>query len=262
MLSKYLQRSLIVLASAALLVGATTVASANHSWGGYHWARTANPFTLTLGDNLTTAWDPYLATSAFDWSSSTVLDLAVVPSTKGKTCKPTQGRVEVCNSTYGKNGWLGIASVWVNGDHITQGTVRMNDTYFKMSSYNTPAWKNLVLCQEIGHTFGLDHQDEIFTNPNLDTCMDYTNNPASNQHPNQHDYDMLESMYAHLDTITTIFASSASARNFNAEDKSEWGQEVHRSEDGRTSTHERDLGHGKKVYTFVTWADGARHTAD
>ena len=28
------------------------VAVANHSWGNYHWARTANPFTLKLGDNV------------------------------------------------------------------------------------------------------------------------------------------------------------------------------------------------------------------
>ncbi len=33
------------------------------------------------------------------------------------------------------------------------------------------------MCQEIGHDFGLDHQDENFNNPNLGTCMDYTNDP-------------------------------------------------------------------------------------
>src|SRR5438094_52420 len=42
-----------------LAVGISS-ANANHSWGGYHWARTANPFTLTLGDNLSSTWDPYL----------------------------------------------------------------------------------------------------------------------------------------------------------------------------------------------------------
>lgn len=235
-----------------------TTVYANHSWGGYHWARTANPFTLTLGDNLSPSWDPYLATSAFDWSSSTVLDLAVVPSFKGKTCKPTLGMVEVCNGTYGKNGWLGIASVWANGTHITQGTVKMNDTYFNTTAYNTPAWKNLVLCQEVGHTFGLDHQDEVFTNANLGTCMDYSNDPSTNQHPNQHDYDMLDTIYAHLDTTTSVSAMVTTKANFNSEDPKEWGTEIRRSKDGRTSLHERNLGNGDKVLTFVTWADGAR----
>ena len=37
--------------------------AANHSWGGYHWARTANPFTLKLGDNVSSAWDAYLGTT-------------------------------------------------------------------------------------------------------------------------------------------------------------------------------------------------------
>ncbi|MBI1895150.1 MAG: hypothetical protein HYS04_01245, partial [Acidobacteria bacterium] len=48
------------------------------------------------------------------------------------------------------------------------------------------------------------HQDEDFNNPNLGTCMDYTSNPSSNQHPNQHDYDQLELIYAHLDSTTTV----------------------------------------------------------
>src|SRR4029453_1923478 len=65
--------------------------------------------------------------------------------------------------------------------------------------YNSNAWRQLVTCQEVGHTFGLDHQDENFTNANLGTCMDYTNDPSTNQHPNQHDYDQLEAIYAHLD---------------------------------------------------------------
>ncbi|TFD09386.1 hypothetical protein E3T29_04385 [Cryobacterium sp. TMT1-66-1] len=52
-----------------------TAASANHSWGGYHWARTSNPFTLKLGDNVTSAWDSYLATTSSDWTQSHVLPL-------------------------------------------------------------------------------------------------------------------------------------------------------------------------------------------
>ena len=59
-----------------------------------------------------------------------------------------------------------------------------------------------MICQEIAHDFGLDHQDENFSNPNLGTCMDYTSDPEgppSNEHPNQHDYDQLESIYSHLD---------------------------------------------------------------
>ena len=52
------------------------------------------------------------------------------------------------------------------------------------------------MCQEIGHDFGLNHQDVDFTNYNLGSCMDYTNSPDSNQKPNQHDYYQLELIYA------------------------------------------------------------------
>ena len=118
----------------------------------------------------------------------------------------------MCNGAYGNNGWLGIASIWATGDHITQGTVKLNDTYFDTAQYNTPAWRNLVMCQEVGHTFGLDHQDENFTNPNLGTCMDYTNSPASNQRPNAHDYQQLQTIYAHLDSTSTVGASAGFLR--------------------------------------------------
>src|SRR3989344_4150691 len=84
-------------------------AYASHSWANYHWARTANPLALTLRDNVTSSWDSYLTTASNDWSVSTVLNTTVVQGTANpKTCKTTAGRVEVCNSKYGNNGWLGI----------------------------------------------------------------------------------------------------------------------------------------------------------
>lgn len=205
-------RALIV--SAVLLVvglAVVTTVEATHTWGNYHWARTANPFTLKLADNVSSAWDSTLAQTSSDWSLSTVLDTTIIPGTVNpRTCKPTAGRVEVCDEKYGFNGWLGVASIWASGSHITQGTVKFNNSYFNTSTYNTPAWRNLVSCQEVGHTVGLAHQDESFTNPNLNTCMDYTNNPESNQHPNQHDYDMLVTIYSHLDSTTTLAASTTS----------------------------------------------------
>ncbi len=237
-------------------------AYANHSWGGYHWARTSNPFSLKLGDNLTSVWDPILATTSSDWSSSSVLDTTVVTGQAvPKTCKATLGRVEVCNSKYGNNGWLGIAQIWITGGtHITQGTTKLNDTYFNTPQYNTTAWRNLVTCQEVGHTLGLDHQDENFNNANLDTCMDYTNNPGTNQHPNAHDYDQLASIYAHLDTINTSnmnlpTGNKAEVHEVNTDDKSTWGKSVAQDPKGRDNVFEKDLGHGNKVLTHVFWVE-------
>lgn len=251
-----------------VVVVLVSVTSANHSWGNYHWARTSNPLTVKLGDNVSTTWDPYLSTASSDWTMSSVLNTNIVAGGTGgaRRCPATLGRVEVCNGKYGQNGWLGVASIWASGDHITQGTVKLNDTYFNMAQYNTPAWRRLVMCQEVGHTFGLDHQDETFDNPNLGTCMDYTNDPdggaggassndPSNEHPNQHDYDQLATIYSHLDSTNTSFQPVG--RGSTGTEASEWGRLIRSTNGGRTSLFERDFGNGNKIFTFVIWADQA-----
>jgi hypothetical protein len=246
-----------VTAAALLTLVFPTAAQANHSWGGYHWARTANPFTLQLGDNVGSQWDSALRGASTDWSKSTVLDTTVVAgSTNPRNCKAVTGRVEVCNSTYGNNGWLGIAGISITGGtHITKGYVKLNDTYFNTPQYNTAAWRNLVTCQEVGHTFGLDHQDENFNNANLGTCMDYTNDPSTNQHPNQHDYDELVIIYSHLDSTSTVGAAAAASGPSAADDSpASWGRLVRGSRAHGHSVYVRDLGRGEALVTFVTWA--------
>lgn len=252
------------------MLASAGVAYATHSWGPYHWARTSNPFTLKLGDNVSTTWDAYLGEASTDWSVSSVLDTTVVTgSAKPQNCKPKLGRTEVCSAKYGFNGWLGLAQIWINSaGHIVQGAAKLNDTYFNTTTYNTPAWRRLVMCQEVAHTFGLDHQDEVFGNPNLGTCMDYTSNPAgppSNEHPNAHDYEQLELIYAHLDSSTTIGASVPSGNgggkgNGNGGESDGpgpqgWGKALRKDGKGRDAHFERDLGKGNKVFTFVFWAD-------
>ena len=114
------------------------------------------------------------------------------------------------------------------------------------------------MCQEVGHTFGLAHQDEDFNNGNLDTCMDYTNNPESNQHPNSHDYEQLATIYSHLtDTSTTIGQTSGTSTGDNepGDGPRAWGKEIFRSADGRSSIFEKDLGKGQKKLTHVRWTE-------
>jgi hypothetical protein len=70
-----------------------------------------------------------------------------------------------------------------------------------------------VICQEIGHTFGLDHQDE--SGISLNTCMDYYHNTSASDtkstHPNQHDYDELSTIYQHRDSTTTVGSAPLAA---------------------------------------------------
>lgn len=261
----------LVLIAVAAFPGVTF---ASHSWGGYHWARTANQFTLKLGDNVSSTWDPFLVTTSSDWTASSVLNTTIVGgNTTGRKCRATAGRVEVCNASYGRNGWLGIASINItSGNHITQGTVKVNDTYFAMAQYNNPAERNVVMCQEVGHTLGLDHQDENFNNADLGTCMDYSNNPVPNQHPNAHDYNQLVTIYSHLDSTNTVFKVSddgdaeaiaiglaalmpPAMSYIDFAGPEQWGRLVERTNEGRTSIYELDFGGGNKVFHFVIWAD-------
>ena len=264
------------------VVAFASAAYANHSWGDYHWARSANPLILKAGDNVSSVWDDYLNEAIGDWRLSSVLDLEKVDggtnNSKGKytpkNCVPTTGRLEVCNAKYGGTGWLGVARIWVSGGHIVQGTGKMNDSYFNTAKYDTPAWRRLVMCQEVAHDFGLDHQNEIFDNANLGSCMDYTNDPdggpggavdddPSNEHPNDHDFAQLEIIYAHFDSVITagqtFFGSSnrilGKGKGVNGEETAEWGKSIRSSSDGKPSLFENDLGKGNKVFTFVIWAD-------
>lgn len=254
----------------ATLVASSTEAS--HSWGPYHWARSANPLSLKLGDNLSsTSWKAHLATASTDWTASSVLDTAIVLGTalrhrsSQKDCSPVNGTVQVCNKTYGNNGWLGLAQIWISGSHITQGVAKMNDTYFNLAKYNNPNEKLHVVCQEVGHTFGLDHQSEDGTSQN--TCMDYFSNTGANAestlstHPNAHDYAQLETIYAHLDVLSPTPTTKNGNGNGNGNiivdlnDPSAWGKAVRQDARGNNSLYELDLGNGNKLFTFVTWAE-------
>lgn len=246
----------VAVAGAAVLASGG-VASANHSWGDYHWARQSNPFTLKLSNNLAASWRPYLLTTSSDWSASSVLDTVVVAGAKNpKTCKPTLGQVEVCNARYGQNGWLGLAQIWLSDSHITQGSTKMNDTYFSLAKYNTPEEKNHVMCQEVGHTLGLGHQDE--SGAALGTCMDYSTSVGS-QHPNSHDYEQLGLIYAHLDSTTTVGASSggtlATKDPSDNNNRLNWGRRVFRSPNGYYEIYEKQFSDNSKLVTSVILAN-------
>ena len=266
-------RHLLVAMAALPALLSSGAATANNSWGNYHWARTTNPFPLTIQRQITPTWDGAFSTAVSDWGRSTVLTPTAAGANAGvssKRCTAIAGKVLVCNDYYGQRGWLGIASIWADSNsHITQATTKLNDSYFDTATYNKPEWRALVTCQEIGHDFGLAHQDESFTNANLNTCMDYTNSPLSNQHPNQHDFDQLATIYGHGDSYPTWLASTptifatrtvggAGGNNSNANDPgdsaAEWGTAIHRDGLGRPDQFVKQLGGGMRKITHVFWA--------
>lgn len=257
-------RGLFALTAAmAVIVAVPAGATANHSWNNYHWARTGNPFTIQLGDNVSGQWDAMLAIASSDWSQATsgnpVRTTVVAGRTSPKSCRPTNGRVEVCNANYRNTGWLGVAQIWISGSHITQGIVKNNDYYFGNSSYayNNTAEMQHVICQEIGHTFGLGHTSEDGTSQN--TCMDYYHNTSASDtqstHPNNHDYEQLATIYAHLDSSTTIGSAPASNGSATGNEASSWGRLVAGSRASGESVYELHLDASSRVVTFVIWAD-------
>ena len=261
------------LLAAAGITAIAGTALATHSWGNYHWARTSNPVALKIERQITPKWEGAFATAVSDWDQSQVL--ALTPGTanlgvSSKRCSAVKGKILVCNDHYGQRGWLGIATIWADaGSHITQATTKLNDSYFDSPTYNTGPWIALVTCQEIGHDFGLDHQDENFNNANLGTCMDYTSDPSTNQHPNKHDYDQLETIYQHLDTYSTAgaFAATnfglripgqappkASTDNDPGDSAAEWGRSIHADGFGRPNIFIKKLANGETKITHVFWA--------
>lgn len=244
------------------------ISHAGHSWGGYHWARTTNPFTLKLGDNLTSAdWKSRLAKASQDWNSPQIflttspLITAVVAGQSNRRCSMVRGTTQVCNGSYGNNGWLGLATINISGPHITQGSAKLNDTYFNTATYNTPNERQHVMCQEIAHTYGLDHQSTDGSSQN--TCMDYFFNIGANATstlsttPNLHDFDQLNIIYAHMDGTRTVAAATATLPVSGSvditDDPNSWGQLRSQSSNGRSSTYEKSNADGTQTITHVYW---------
>ncbi|MBH0201136.1 MAG: hypothetical protein HP496_02250 [Nitrospira sp.] len=274
-----------------ILVSGVSIAAADHSWSTYHWARTTDTFIVPVGDNTTSlSWHTTLEDVISDWfsgkgsnvdkdytnstvcptsGSSPCISVIVKPQkatgVAGNNCGAVQGTTQVCNKTYGANGWLGLATIWLNGGHITKGTAKMNDTYLSKSGgrYNTVNERRHVMCQEVAHTFGLGHQST--SGVSLDTCMDYYSNTGTQAEstlsiiPNYHDYEQLSRIYAnHLDSITTLSATGIAPAQANARDDEspkEWGRLSNQSQDGRSSVYEQDLGLGIRIIRHVRWTE-------
>ena len=282
-MKRWSARPLAVLAMVvAILIGTTGPAQANHAWSTYHWATTLSPaaptFTLQLGDSMTLNWKEHLSTASADWSSVAYdgqtdkfnnfvtnplhTDIVTGANAGKKRCGAVSGRVEVCNGAYGQNGWLGLAQIWLSNGHIVQGVAKMNDTYFSLDKYNNRYEKLHVVCQEVGHTFGLGHQDE--SGASLNTCMDYFSNTGTNAidkstHPNVHDYGQLTAIYSHNDGYTSVAATAAAAavvRGLGGEAGADGQGTPAGAAQARGSWYVQDLGSGRALITHIYWADG------
>jgi hypothetical protein len=256
-----MNRRFLSLVLLVVLTVAAVPVFANHAWSTYHWRRTAVQVTPPVTMNITAAWQPYASRVMSDWNVSPVIESpwSFGAISTRRRCTSATGQIEVCNDTYGQNGWLGIAGISLSGGHIVKGYTKLNDTYYNTAQYNTAAWRRLVFCQEVGHDYGLAHQNEIFTNVNTGSCMDYTNAPAggilngvnyglSNEYPNAHDYDQLLTIYNHFDLVEQLpfdRLTSNATRPMKAEDllakAEQWGEPIAFDPEGRPTTFFRKV---------------------
>lgn len=186
-----------------------SVADAGHTWNNYHWARTANPLQLKVIDSVSSDWQFEFEKAIDEWNESSVLSMPIDSENDSnrtrKRCKMKAGQMRVCNAAYGFNGWLGRATIGLDAQgHIDQGKAQVNDSY--SSYWADPNEKHHVMCQEIGHVFGLGHTST--NGSSQGTCMDYSMDPGSIS-PNRHDYDLLASMYQVLDTYDSFDTGSS-----------------------------------------------------
>ncbi|WP_427963552.1 hypothetical protein [Altererythrobacter sp.] len=254
--------ALLVAVPAFALVA--TVADARHQWGKYEWAYDGTEIAKTVVDNTDGDWGPRVAIANADWNESSRIQSPLTGGNNGN-CDFITNQIHVCNDDYGASGWLGIASISINGNEIVAGTTKLNDYYFAQPQYNTESWKQLVTCQEIGHDYGLAHQNENFMTDRTTSCMEYTSWPEGNEHPDQHDYDELESIY------TTGGGGGGGGKGGGngggggggpkgkpvmlpsvGNTPSDWGKPVKSLPNGKPFVFERDMG-SYRVVTHVTW---------
>jgi hypothetical protein len=187
-------------------------ANASRTPGHFHWARKQSQFTLQVGDNVDGGWNSMLTRVVSDWNKGDTVTFRVVSgATSQQECRERTGTVQVCNFRYGtQDGWLGLTRLYFNdrGDHIDAATVMMNDSFFEANGqYNSESARRHTLCHELGHTPGLDH---VSTKSCMnDSQQAVFNNLA----PINRDFRQLERIYQHKDSTTTVAGAQKKQKN-------------------------------------------------
>jgi hypothetical protein len=156
----------------AVLVVTGSTASA-HQWGNWSWNRYGSTVTIQVYNYATSSYSNANA-AIRDWDSHTILSL---PDPGSHT------DISVFDGNSGATGWVGLATIVnSNGNYITHAHAQLNTYYGYTGSQATG-----VYCQEVGHTFGLDHSN--------DGCMGmgYYNNLT---YTVAHNWNDIASMYS------------------------------------------------------------------
>jgi len=159
-----------------------------------YWPSSTKPVRISVDNYLVPLYAQFVPKALRDWNLATPIVV-----TEGG---PDSIRVSITNGNYGNTGWVGITNVSLNGNQIQNAPVRVNDFYMNTSYYNNDLQRQYVVTHELGHAWGLGHQDTAFSNPNMGSVMDYTDDidgslksQVTNLHPNENDLDGLLHIY-------------------------------------------------------------------
>ncbi|MCA9473650.1 MAG: hypothetical protein MRJ96_08700 [Nitrospirales bacterium] len=148
-----------------------------HQWGSWHWDK------RTLGMYYWGSHQTQAKASVQDWDSHTDLSLPT---------KSSHTDISVFGQNSGATGWAGLASIksyefdwwhkwcWCRIKHAHA----QYNSYYGYSNSNAQG----VFCQEVGHTFGLDHS-------NTNGCMAKGYYSPSSNVSNSHNWSDINSMY-------------------------------------------------------------------
>jgi len=244
-------------------------ADATHSWAS-HWRRTAGVRNIPVRRFLSSIWISRYNTAMADWRKAAMTKIKPYTLTTGAqnpNCPMVAGQISACDGNYGATGWGGYAQIWWDGSgHALYGRALQNNYYFSGSSATTVAWRQHIICQEIGHLFGLGHVNEIQNNRNTGSCMDYTNDPdggsggasssdPNNMHPNAHDYAIVNARHNHIGFIFPEAARDTpmpqAVRDYDKKRLGQFGRLVYSANDGLTERFEEHFPGGWGVATWV-----------
>jgi hypothetical protein len=122
-----------------------------HRWSSWHWDKSTISTWIS-------SCQPEGEAARYDWSANTDLYLQPVNY---------HTDISVFCGNFGATGWWGLASI-ENSDwdwhcwwwcKVSHGHARFNTYYGGSTGTGTGSDRRGVLCQEIGHLFGLDHSN-------------------------------------------------------------------------------------------------------